>query len=276
MIKKQLTATLLAVAPFCALAAGSHHANHAAKNLVQTLTHGQVVVERSFAATPNLEGFVVKAKNGSDRRAIMYASKDGKYLFVGNLVNAKGQNLTQQYTQKYIQASVAKKAQATIAKQTHYFTEGKNSAPHKAYVFFDPNCSACHIFYGEIHPLITSGKLQVRWVPVAFLKPSSAGKAAKIFSGKNDKESAKFLNMDEKTFDMKKEEGSLEPLQNNKVNDKYFSMVSKNTAYFTKQGFYVTPTIVYKTKHGKATYTEGALPPGPAFDKFIKNMSNKW
>ncbi|WP_226841353.1 thioredoxin fold domain-containing protein [Acidithiobacillus ferrooxidans] len=48
------------------------------------------------------------------------------------------------------------------------------------YDFFDPNCPYCHGMYDEEQPLIKAGKLSVRYVPVAYLMPSSTPEAAAL------------------------------------------------------------------------------------------------
>ena len=250
--------------------------NSAPAKLVMKLTKGQAKITKQFNVNKSLTGFVVAPKAGAGRDMIMYAAKDGSYILVGNMINAKGDNLTQTYTTKYINGSVAKKAATTIASKTHYFVQGSDKAPHKAYVFFDPNCSACHIFYTEVAPQIKAGKVQVRWIPIAFLRASSNGKAALILSQKDDTARAAELAKDEAGFIMKTETGGLTAIKPNKSNKKYFDMVAANTAYFSKQGFYVTPTIVYKKPDGTAGYTAGAQPPGSDFAKFLAKIGNKW
>ena len=42
----------------------------------------------------------------------------------------------------------------------------------------DPNCPYCHVLYENEIPLIESGKLTVRYIPVALLTPGSLGEAA--------------------------------------------------------------------------------------------------
>ena len=48
------------------------------------------------------------------------------------------------------------------------------------YDFFDPNCPYCAEAFQRELPFIQSGKLTVRYIPVAILTPSSLGKAAAI------------------------------------------------------------------------------------------------
>lgn len=52
--------------------------------------------------------------------------------------------------------------------------------PVLVYDFFDPNCPYCAEAFRREIPFIQSGKLTVRYIPVAILTPSSLGKAAAI------------------------------------------------------------------------------------------------
>ncbi|MBN6742723.1 thioredoxin fold domain-containing protein [Acidithiobacillus sp. MC6.1] len=53
------------------------------------------------------------------------------------------------------------------------------------YDFTDTNCPYCHLIYVTEAPLIREGKLTVRYVPVAIIKPSSMPEAAAILQAKN-------------------------------------------------------------------------------------------
>ncbi|WP_438266993.1 hypothetical protein [Igneacidithiobacillus copahuensis] len=65
-----------------------------------------------------------------------------------------------------------------IGQRLTYIQEGTKGPV--IYDFFDPNCPYCHGMYDEEQPLIRAGKLTVRYVPVAYLMPSSAPEAAAI------------------------------------------------------------------------------------------------
>ena len=45
-------------------------------------------------------------------------------------------------------------------------------------IFFDPNCPYCRQLYDDLQPWVGQHGLVQRWIPVAVLSPSSAGKAA--------------------------------------------------------------------------------------------------
>ena len=57
-------------------------------------------------------------------------------------------------------------------------TEGHG--PRVIYIFFDANCPYCHQLYTDLRPRIGKDGLEVRWVPVAVLTPSSVTKGAAI------------------------------------------------------------------------------------------------
>jgi thiol:disulfide interchange protein DsbG len=67
------------------------------------------------------------------------------------------------------------RALAEIGKAT-VITEG--SGPRVLTIFFDANCPYCHALYKELRPDVGKNGLQVRWVPVAVLTPSSLTKGA--------------------------------------------------------------------------------------------------
>ncbi len=274
-MRKCLTA--VAIATFCtALFAATSNSDSPAVKLISKVSKGQLMVKQQFKSVGDLQGFVVQPKKGG-RKAILFADKSGQYVIAGNVLDAKGINLTEQATQKYINANVAKKAYAQ-AKTQYWFSQGKAKAPHKAYIIVDPNCIFCHMLFKKIEPMIEGGDLQVRWIPVGFLNPTSAGKAAQIMLTTDNKTRLKQLFADEDKFDKKTEEGALTPLKSNakdKAVTKAFNEVKSNTDFFRKYGFQGTPTILYLNKDGQAAFYPGYLR-GKALQSLVGKMSGKW
>jgi len=66
---------------------------------------------------------------------------------------------------------------------THYIQEGSKGPI--IYDFYDPNCPYCHEIYTWLQNPIHNKQIQVRFITVGFLTPSSAGKAAAILSAKD-------------------------------------------------------------------------------------------
>ena len=62
--------------------------------------------------------------------------------------------------------------------------EGPATPKQTVYVFFDPNCLYCNLTWKALQPYERQG-LQVRWVPVAYQKETSATRVAAIFGAKD-------------------------------------------------------------------------------------------
>ncbi|PCH57731.1 MAG: hypothetical protein COC15_00440 [Legionellales bacterium] len=246
--------------------------------LVSKITKGNAVVQKTFRATNELTGLVLQDKK-SGESVIAYTNKDAGYLVFGNILTKDGVNLSQKFSQKYLNSMVAKQAYSEL-KTTTWFSQGSDKAKHKAYILMDPNCIFCHRLYDRVQSLIKKGELQVRWILVGFLKPSSAGISAHILSGKTAQEKVKLLAQNEKEFQDNSEQGGITPLDEKKsdiLTASIFANVKKNTNFFMKhaKSFIGTPTTLYRTKDGSPTFQKGALP-GKLLDDAIADMSSNW
>lgn len=86
-----------------------------------------------------------------------------------------------------------------------YSSVVEGNGPVHLTVFIDPNCIYCHLFWKDLTK--TKGwteKYTIRWVPLAFLKQSSRGKAGEIL-----KKGAAGMADDEANFDVQDEEGAI-------------------------------------------------------------------
>ncbi len=272
---KILASVLVAACSHAAFAAAS--STPPGTQLVNKIIGTQGHIVQSFSAVDGMTGFVIQSSEGSNSSGILYSDAKGQYLFAGSIINAQGQDLTQQYTNEYINSKLAGPAYAQ-ALNLNYFTSGSNNAPHKAVIIFDPNCIFCHTLYTEIEPLIASGQVQVRWLPVAFRDPSSPGKAAAMLNASSDAAANKLLDQNEANFNVQTESGSLAPLQPDNTNPAVtaaFNKVAQNTQFFSKSGFNGTPTILFKQANGKVMMIPG-LPQGKAFNAMIDSMGSTW
>lgn len=120
-----------------------------------------------------------------------------------------------------------------------------NKVKSTVYVFMDPNCIYCHYTWQALQPYEAVG-LQVRWIPLGFLKPDSAGKAAALLESQDG---AALLRQDEMKFSEQAEEGGITPLSSPSFSTK--TKLTRNIQLFQSMGFNGTPTIVYKTQDGK-------------------------
>ncbi len=119
------------------------------------------------------------------------------------------------------------------------------------YVFMDPNCIFCHLVWKALQPYEAAG-LQVHWIPIGFLKPDSAGKAAALLQSKN---SAALLKELETHYSEKDESGGIAPLAH--IPPIAQTQINRNLQLFQDLGFNGTPTIIYQGSGGRWADLDG-------------------
>ncbi|MES1953859.1 thiol:disulfide interchange protein DsbG [Salinisphaera hydrothermalis] len=204
--------------------------------LAKAVKNGSIEVTRQFKTdVPGVTGYVLQ-KGGQHQ--IVYGEKG--YLFMGQLVSPSGENLSAQYTDKYVPKPDVAKVVAELKKTGHLVQQGPSDAP-VIYVFADPNCIYCHRFYQQAEPLVKAGKLQLQWAMVGFLKESSMGRAAAILSAKDP---GKALVENENGFDEDTEDGGIKPVDS--PSDKLKDIINVHYKQMSAAGGTGTPTLLYK------------------------------
>lgn len=136
-----------------------------------------VQVLRRFPAAGGLQGYVLQV---GARRSIAFGLDHGRYLVLGRLLDASGHDLTKRYAARYLLAGGVWNALG----KADWIARGPRHPRAIVYAFVDPNCPYCHVFWQEAHALYAQG-LEVRYLLVAVIRPSSVNKAAWIYAGKN-------------------------------------------------------------------------------------------
>lgn len=136
-----------------------------------------VRIVRRFRAVGGLRGYVLQA---GAARSIAYGLDHGRYLVLGRLLDARGQDLTKRYAARYLLAGGVWNALA----RARWIARGPAHPRAIVYAFVDPNCPYCHTFWQEAPRLYAEG-LQVRYLLVAVIRPSSVNKAAWVFAGRD-------------------------------------------------------------------------------------------
>ena len=227
---RYLLVPLLAALPLAALAAPLPPA------LSQVQKQGGVVGQ-SFAAPDGLTGWVVTFP---DRSLILYTTVSGNYLVSGLLVDQGGKNLTSQYEDRYFPKPDVSTLAAALATDPSLADEGSPKAP-PLYVFADANCFYCNKLWNELRPYVAGGKVRVHWAMLAFLKPTSQGRAAAILAAP-DKTAALFT--DESTFDKANEEGGIPPLD--PVPGDIAAALNRHLSEMGSAGANGTPLLLYR------------------------------
>jgi len=212
------------------------------------VTQSGVAVTKEFNAIGGLKGWVL---DHDHQPAIAYTTPDGKALLFGALINQQGMNMTAAYLKQYSPKVPFSKLIPELQK-AHTINIGKPNSAHVIYSFEDPNCIFCHLTDIELAPYIKAG-LEVKIVPVAILKKSSAGKAAAIMQAK-DPSAAWEAN--EAHFNESAEEGGAVPIAHpaaGTVKD-----LTSNLQLMQAFGFNGTPGIVYE--QGGKWHTINGMP----------------
>jgi len=224
-----------------------------AREHIARISHWRARAEKIFPGPAGLTGVLLEIRG---RKMIGWLTADDQYLLLGNLIGPCGASETRASMEHLGLISkpmpAAKFALSSV--RANGFTVGRKGP--LLTVFIDPNCIYCHKFYAQIMPLVKAGRVRVRFIPVAFLKSSSAGKSAALLTAKDP---AAALAKNEKGFDIAREEGGVTPVANPSAAVQ--AKVKTNTELLAKAGQVATPTLLYCNRQGKPVLLQG-LPKG--------------
>ena len=134
---------------------------------------------------------------------------------------------------------------------TDVVTEGATTPRRVLYVFFDANCWYCHLTWKALQPYERAG-LQVRWVPVAYQKDSSAGRAAAVMQARDR---AAALRENELGYRAQTYDGGIAPAAN--VPAALARQLEANTRLMERFGAQGTPALVWKDGAGTVRVRTG-------------------
>lgn len=133
------------------------------------------------------------------------------------------------------------------------------------YVFFDPNCPACHSYYQQMAPDVLSGEVTIHWIPSVVLPSQKSGMAV----------SAHLIELIEKgdasralstLGQVMRTHGQADVLygeleRTNSLFFDYINVAVKNTAVMA-MAVPETPLIVYESRNGELVIEKGIPPKG--------------
>ncbi|OIQ99265.1 thiol:disulfide interchange protein DsbG precursor [mine drainage metagenome] len=234
------TAPLLLAAPALSLAATYPKA-------IQAAVDGGVKVVKTFPAASSLTGWVL-SEHG--HYSLVFTTPDRKTLIAGQLIGEDNQDLTAGYAEQYI----PKPDHAALMKDliaAPHIVEGAAKNPKSVlYVFFDPNCPFCHYTWMALQAYEKVG-LQVHWIPVAVLGPTSLPKALAIMAAAD--KTAAFRKMEVSGGMGKPAPAGFGAGTHPELS----AAVQKNGELMDKFGIGGTPGIVWREKGGKVKAISG-------------------
>ena len=199
----------------------------------------------SFDAPDGLRGYAAQYQN---RGMTLYLTADGKHVLVGSLFDAQGKDLSRAPLQKLVYAPMAKEVWGKMEK-TSWIADGKANAARTVYLFSDPNCPYCNMFWEQARPWVDSGKVQLRHIMVGIIREDSPAKSAALLSAKNPEQA---LNNHEKAG----KASSLKALD--KIPAEIQAKLASNMALMEELGLSATPAIFYLDKDGELQQQQGA------------------
>lgn len=214
---------------------------------IQTVVAKGMKVEKSFPVVSGMTGWLISL-NG--KYTIVYTSKDNKTLISGALYDEQGNDLTAEYKKKYIPAPDYSAAYKEL-KDSSYIVEGKKKNPKNTiYLIFDPNCPYCHKAWQALQVYEEAG-LQVRWIPVAYLSPSSISKAIKMLDAKD--RTAAFRNGMQNFAQNRRAPADVLA----KDRPETARLIKKNSQLMAKFGLNATPAFIWKQADGNIGVMKG-------------------
>lgn len=205
-------------------------------------------IKGSFDAPNGLRGYAAQYQNNA---LALYLTPDGKHVLVGSLFDEQGKDLSAEPLQKLVYAPMSKALWAKM-ESAAWIADGKDSAPRKVYLFSDPNCPYCNMFWEQARPWVKSGKVQLRHIMVGIIHEDSPGKSAALLAAKDP---AKALHDHEKAG----KASTLKALD--KVPEAVQQKLAANMALMEEMGLQATPAIFYQDEQGNLQSQQGAPRP---------------
>ncbi|MCU1734830.1 MULTISPECIES: thiol:disulfide interchange protein DsbG [unclassified Pseudomonas] len=202
----------------------------------------------SFDAPNGLKGYAAQFQN---RGVALYLTPDGKHVLVGSLFDQEGRDLSEKPLEQLVYAPMAKEVWAKMEK-TAWIADGKADAPRIVYLFSDPNCPYCNMFWEQARPWVESGKVQLRHIMVGIIREDSRAKSASLLASKDPQ---KALHDHESAG----KASTLKALE--KIPADVQAKLDANLALMNELGLSATPAIFYLDDQQRLQQQQGAPRP---------------
>jgi len=212
----------------------------------------------TFEAPNGLRGYAAQYQN---RGMTLYLTPDGQHVLLGNLYDADGKDLSAEPLQKLVYAPMAKEIWGKM-ESSNWIADGRQDAARTVYLFSDPNCPYCNMFWEQARPWVKAGKVQLRHIMVGIIREDSPGKSAALLAAKDP----------EKTLEDHEKAGkgsTLKPLKD--IPPAIQAKLDANQQLMDELELSATPAIFYLDDKGELQQQQGA----PSPDKLVKILGPK-
>lgn len=212
---------------------------------IQQLQAKGAVIKGSFDAPNGLRGYAAQYQNNG---LALYLTPDGKHVLVGNLFDEQGQDLSAEPLEKLVYGPMSKAVWAKM-ESSAWIADGKADAPRTVYLFSDPNCPYCTMFWQQARPWVESGKVQLRHIMVGIIREDSPGKSAALLASKDPAKALREHEQAGKASMLKALDTIPEAVQ---------AKLDANLALMEELGLAATPAIFYRDEQGRLQSQQGA------------------
>ncbi|AZL83431.1 hypothetical protein EIJ81_00765 (plasmid) [Aliivibrio salmonicida] len=217
-----------------------------------------ISVKKALEVKTDLYAVLAKSQ---DKYHVYWVHEDSGLVSTGSLLTNDGFDLTAKYMDD-MKPPLDLSSEFTKLKKDGV-TFGSSLMPvddkNAMYVVYEPNCGYCKVLHRKLEPYIKKG-LDVRFVPVAFLRPTSADTLSSILGAKDPLEALK-------AHEMKKE------LPYSKATPKLLSQLTANSSFMRALGISGTPGVVYRKDDG--SYVITGLMDDAELNKVASALMNK-
>ena len=212
----------------------------------------------SFDAPDGLRGYAAEYQN---QGMAFYLTPDGKHVLAGNLYDEKGKDLSKAPLDKLVYAPMAKEVWNKMENST-WIADGSKTAPRVIYLFSDPNCPYCNMFWEQARPWVKAGKVQLRHIMVGIIREDSPGKSAALLASQDP----------QKALQEHEAAGKGSKLQAlDKIPANIEAKLDANMKLMEELELSATPAIFYLDDKGGLQQQQGA----PSPDKLVKILGPK-
>ena len=203
-------------------------------------------IVKTFPAGSGLDGWVMSE---GESHSIVYTTADKQTLLVGTLIGKDGENLSARHEEQFFPKPDFSALYDDLGKASHVVEGPATEAKNSIYVFVDANCPFCHMLWRALQPYEKAG-LQVRWLLVDTLGPTSMPKAVEVMAA-SDKTAA-FRKMEENHGKPWNKTGF-----SAQSHPEIAASILNNNALLARFGMSGTPGIVWKDEGGNVSVKAG-------------------
>lgn len=182
-------------------------------------------------------------------------------MIAGNLYDAEGKDLSSAPLEKLVYAPMAKEVWAKM-ENSSWIQDGDKNAPRIVYLFSDPNCPYCNMFWEQARPWVKAGKVQLRHIMVGIIREDSPGKSAALFAAKDPQKALEAHEAAGKGSKLQALEKIPAPIE---------AKLDANMKLMEELELSATPAIFYLDDKGGLQQQQGA----PSPDKLAKILGPK-